>query len=689
MLEQIENIMTDYENHIRLLKSMKNIILEGPPGTGKTFALKGIADGFENLGGDGRGEFATTLHPITSYEDFVEGLRPKINQKIGELKYSKPWILPLPFENNESVGLKVEQLNETEYQCTIIGNNAGRFTHITMADFLEGQRNGVVFLVKKDMRNGDVLKPINEWDTNDKRIRVDRKLCPRAVNGSNLERFESLTGCVPLPGSHSRRTDPSVPQSYIDNHCEFIEMSPPSLSDFSWWKSANRSMQLDINMDRIAYLAEGEESIPWVGFDFRMSEGKYTVTQLSINDVKRWHALLENDENKEFNGSRKGWMKEVTEDTMYQTITTNLEAIEIIDTTDENIQTMPLTKITAVSTLINEKASFAVKDGFFLRCCKKAMLEPEKSFILLLDEINRCNIPKVLGDLMTTLETSKRLPWNSTEEAWDYREGTSVTLPYSERIFSVPENLYVVGTMNTTDRSVAPLDSALRRRFGFMRIGPMESNGIRGAIDSEELEGSITTWLKLNVKLKKTLGADAQIGHSYFFDADEQISQVKKDAEDEGIDADEETIFTIIEDLWGYSLLPQLAELLDTTGDAKTVFDEISWSEEESTPMFTKYGHQLKKEELDYTAFQRTTIIPKPEESVFLQQRQDSALSTYTSLLSGIPRLGKKPKLWKLCDEIEIVYTTATTISDLTEKLLEHERIFTETEMDEILNRDE
>ena len=54
-------------------------------------------------------------------------------------------------------------------------------------------------------------------------------------------------------------------------------------------------------MDRIAYLAEGEESIPWVGFDFRMSEGKYTVTQLSINDVKRWHALLENDENKEFN----------------------------------------------------------------------------------------------------------------------------------------------------------------------------------------------------------------------------------------------------------------------------------------------------------------------------------------------------------------------------------------------------
>ena len=68
---------------------------------------------------------------------------------------------------------------------------------------------------------------------------------------------------------------------------------------------------------------------------------------------------------------------------------------------------------------------------------------------MLLDEINRCNVPKVLGDLLTTVENSKRLPWNEELAAWDYRSSGIVTLPYSERLFSVPENVYIVGTMNT------------------------------------------------------------------------------------------------------------------------------------------------------------------------------------------------------------------------------------------------
>lgn len=151
---------------------------------------------------------------------------------------------------------------------------------------------------------------------------------------------------------------------------------------------------------------------------------------------------------------------------------------------------------------------FELKYGIFYRFCQKAANQLDKEFFFIIDEINRGNMSKIFGELLMLIEK-------------DYR-GTKMTLAYNGLPFSVPKNLYIIGMMNTADRSLAMIDYALRRRFSFFEIEPgFDSQGFisyQSGLNSETLDELISKVKELNRKIAadKSLGRGFCIGHSYF-----------------------------------------------------------------------------------------------------------------------------------------------------------------------------
>ena len=161
---------------------------------------------------------------------------------------------------------------------------------------------------------------------------------------------------------------------------------------------------------------------------------------------------------------------------------------------------------------------FSLKNGNFYDFCKRAEADHEQSYFFIIDEINRGNISKIFGELLMLIEN-------------DYR-GEPTTLAYTKELFSVPKNVYIIGMMNTADRSLALIDYALRRRFSFVELTPgFLSDGFRrlqNSLVNPAFDALVTQLIALNEAICAdiTLGSGFCIGHSYLCIKPEELGQL-------------------------------------------------------------------------------------------------------------------------------------------------------------------
>lgn len=181
-----------------------------------------------------------------------------------------------------------------------------------------------------------------------------------------------------------------------------------------------------------------------------------------------------------------------------------------------------------------ETKGFTLTKGPFIRFCDRARHDPERPYFFIIDEINRGNMSKIFGELMMLIEADKR--------------DKSLNLLYSNRAFSVPSNVYIIGTMNTADRSLGALDYALRRRFSFYELKPAFNHPsfhtyVKTYENTELLVSFIEQIVRLNQSIIQSLGSGFEIGHSYF--TDEAISENTRER---------------LEEILEYEIIPQLEE---------------------------------------------------------------------------------------------------------------------------------
>jgi len=545
-----------------LLKRRKNIVLEGPPGTGKTFAMKGIIDSLVNehheniVDGRGRDKWAITMHPATAYEDFIEGLRPATETTV---EVPDDDIGGVSEEAEDDSGSEPNQSekkqncsNKFEYQPGVFVKRVKdaiqkpNEKHVVLLDELNRCNvprvlGDLLTTVEADKRTKPVIPKANSddlWYGKDVKIGVFGSKITVAGDRETGQGLRIYAGCKITSGPGAFNAKPSK------HTITYLDFDGENVKEYEESMEPGRGRQLStLFTDRI----------------------------ITKTNTDTWHSIA-------------AFL--VYEDICYPMILSKDNMIQLIggvplEHGEYTILSNEGLKRCFISNMTNELKN---KNSARHSCEMKVY-----SF----DEKCTCS----------NLDHAAEYYWcDYCDDKWDSEKRTEVILSGSEKKLHIPNNLYIVATMNTTDRSVAPLDAALRRRFVFIRVDPLlkESlpdeleKSIESMEDKEIYTSVIDLWDQLNKKLRIYLGDDATIGHSYLF---EFVEQIKEDNKIEtGL---------LAQQFWQYSVLPQVADLLDATGNPTLIWQKFDLEEQ-----FKAFGIKITtpSEELQSRAFARTIV---------------------------------------------------------------------------------
>lgn len=235
--------------------------------------------------------------------------------------------------------------------------------------------------------------------------------------------------------------------------------------------------------------------------------------------------------------------------------------------------------------------SYPIEPGIFMRLCQRANADPAHRYAILIDEINRGNISKIFGELISLIEVDKRAGMCNA---------MSLQLSYSGDHFSVPANVDIIGAMNTADRSLALMDTALRRRFDFVEMMPDLSLLSGAKVKGIELEPLLE---KLNSRIEALYDREHTLGHAFFMPV--------KNALDVG---DEETAFKQLKIAFQKKIIPLLQEyFFDDWNKIRLVLadnqkqdDSLQFVIEKTDDLDTLFGnnHGLRRHDQQSTAYE-------------------------------------------------------------------------------------
>ncbi len=417
-----------------------NLILFGPPGTGKTWTTARLAveicngsapsdrgvlmKAYNELVGAGRVVF-TTFHQSVGYEEFVEGLRPVTDSEDDG-------------DDQTSAGFRLEPRNGTFRDICALAEQARK----------RGGRPG-----KFDFTRRQFFKMSLG------RARTEGHIYDAAIRGGYIV----LGWGEDVDWSDAKYDDY---QAVFDRW----QLEKPGASGKSGNISQIWRFRSSMKKGDIVIVSDGNFRFRAIGevtgdYEFHPQQNEDGNHRRSV----RWLAVL--DESLPIETIHEGQLAQTS---CYLLTRSRMK----LDALAEQVATEPASTSSA----------------------------PEP-FVLIIDEINRANVSKVLGELITLLEPDKRLGEHNA---------LTVKLPYSKNDFGVPNNLHIIGTMNTADRSIALLDIALRRRFDFMELMP-DYSCLDRKIDGIHIGNLLSA---VNRRVEWLFDRDHQIGHSFFTDID-------------------------------------------------------------------------------------------------------------------------------------------------------------------------
>ncbi|MEO1814049.1 MAG: AAA family ATPase [Acetobacterium sp.] len=423
---------TDYEKYAKLMQFNPNVILYGPPGTGKTYGAMRIIEAFEKQNGspasfkqvvaEKRAKFIT-FHQAFSYEEFVEGIRPQIDED-GQMAYPvQPGVLR-EFADACSMQSKKKNIKDEALNNTAPSNQVWKVS-------LGRKNENHIYTTLRD-KNVIAIGYGPEEDVSD-------------WNDAQLDQGDPTNTLKCL---HSRVNIGDIVMVF--NSPQTIRLMGVITSDYFYDNSDGFGYRHRRAVKWLANFEANPKDIIAINKNKQLVQGAIYKLRVSVNDAL---ALLEKEENKD---------------------------------------------------------------------------DLPKPYYLIIDEINRGNIAKIFGELITLIEKDKR-------------ELLTCELPYSRDAFSIPGNLFLIGTMNTSDRSIALLDTALRRRFAFVEINPDASlvERFHPSIGGNVSPGKLLQ--ALNNRITDKIDRDHRIGHSYFM-GDDLVTKYD------------------LYNVWYYKLLPLLME---------------------------------------------------------------------------------------------------------------------------------